>query len=93
MDPLINKTIIFPEQLNHIIMSNQSSQITKSSHYLPANPQTGKALKLTLEINPDVPGQVEEFEAVAVTKPNSLQDFLIRLNELQKQKHANKIIN
>lgn len=70
-------------------MSNQSNQIAKTSHCLPANPQTGKAIKLSLEINPNIPDQVEEFEAVAATKPNSIGDFLIRLNELQKQKHTN----
>lgn len=70
--------------------SNQPKQITTTSHCLPANPQTGKALKLTLKINPEVPGEREEFEAVAATNPTSLQDFLIRLNELQKQKSAAK---
>jgi hypothetical protein len=35
--------------------------------------------------------QVEEFEAIAATNPTSLQDFLIRLNELQKQKSTIKI--
>jgi hypothetical protein len=71
--------------------TNQSNQITNPSHCLPADPQTGKGIKLTLEINPDAPDQVEEFEAIAATNPTSLQDFLIRLNELQKQKSTIKI--
>lgn len=54
---------------------NPSNQITKPSHYLPADPKTGKTIKLTLEINPEVPEQVEEFEAVAATNPTTIQDF------------------
>lgn len=65
--------------------------MTKPSQYLPADPKTGKTIKLTLEINPEVPEQVEEFEAVAATNPTTIQDFLIRLNELQKQKSTAKI--
>lgn len=70
--------------------TNQSNQITNTSHYLPADPQTGKGIKLTLEVNPEAPEQVKEFEAVAATNPASIQDFLIRLNELQKQKATTK---
>jgi len=66
--------------------TDQSNHITKTSHCLPADPQTGKSITLTLEINPQAPVQVEEFEAIAATNPTSVQDFLIRLNELQKQK-------
>lgn len=66
--------------------SNQSNQITEVSHCMPVNEQTGKGIKLTLAVNPEVPDQVEEFEAVAATNPQSIQEFLIRLNELQKQK-------
>lgn len=71
--------------------SNQPDQITTTSYCLPADPKTGKAIKLTLEINPEIPDQIEEFEAVAATNPTSIQDFLIRLNELQKRKSTTKI--
>jgi hypothetical protein len=65
---------------------NPSIPITEVSHCLPVNEQTGKGVRLTLSVNPDVADQVEEFEAVANTNPRSIQEFLIRLNELQKQK-------
>lgn len=70
--------------------SNPSNQITEVSQCLPVNPQTGKGVRLTLTLNPEIPDQVEEFEAVADTNPKSIQEFLIRLNELQKQKAINK---
>jgi len=66
--------------------SNPSNQITEVSHCLPVNEQTGKGVRLTLSVDPDVPDQVEEFEAIAATNPQSIQEFLIRLNDLQKQK-------
>ena len=51
--------------------------------------ETGKVVRLILEINPEVPGQIEEFEAISFTNPSSIAEFLIRLNELQKN---NRII-
>ena len=66
--------------------TNQSNPITKTSYCLPADPQTGKVMELILQINTEVPEQVEEFEAVAATYPTSVQDFLIQLNELLKTK-------
>ena len=71
--------------------TNQSNENTNTSYCLPADPQTGKAIKLTLQIDPEIPDQLEEFEAVAATHPTSIQDFLIRLNELQKQKSSTEI--
>ena len=71
--------------------SNQPDQITTISHRLPADPKTGKGIKLTMEINQEILDQIEEFEAVAATNPTSIQDFLIRLNELQKRKSTSKI--
>lgn len=70
---------------------DQLNQTRKPSYCLPADPQTGKGLKFILETNPNVPEQVEEFEAVATTNPSSIQEFLIRLNNLQKQKSKTKI--
>ncbi len=73
-------------ELNLSNETNLSNTITEVSHCLPVNPQTGKGVKLTLTVNPDVADQSQEFEAVAATNPQSIQQFLIRLNELQKQK-------
>ena len=63
-----------------------SNQIIEVSHYLPVNAQTGKGIKLTLTVNSLVPDQVKEFETIAAANPQSIQEFLILLNELQKQK-------
>ena len=73
-------------ELHSSNQSNPSNPITEVSHCLPVNEQTGKGVKLTLSVDPEVPDQVEEFEAIAATNPKSIQEFLIRLNELQKQK-------
>jgi hypothetical protein len=65
---------------------NQPKEVPKPSYSIPVDSQKGKAIKLTLEINPEAPVQAEEFEAVAAMHPTSIQDFLIRLNEVLKQK-------
>ena len=73
-------------ELNPANQSDSSNQITEVSHCLPVDAKTGKGVKLTLTVNPEVPDQVEEFETIAAINPQSIQEFLIRLNELQKQK-------
>jgi hypothetical protein len=62
------------------------NQISEVSYCLPVDAKTQKGIRLTLSVDPQVPDQAEEFEAVAATHPQSIQEFLIRLNELQKQK-------
>jgi hypothetical protein len=65
---------------------NPSEQTSKVSYCLPVDAKTAKGIRLTLSVDPQIPDQAEEFEAVAATNPQSIQEFLMRLNELQKQK-------
>jgi hypothetical protein len=59
------------------------------SIFLPANPETGKGIILSTDIDPDNPFDVErgdQIKAVADSCPSSIAEFFIRLNECIKQK-------
>jgi hypothetical protein len=56
---------------------------------LPTDPETGKGIVLTTDMDPDNPFDVEradQIKSVADSCPSSIAEFFIRLNECIKQK-------
>jgi hypothetical protein len=59
------------------------------SIFLPADPETGKGIIMTTDMDPDNPFDVEmadQIKSVTDSCPSSIAEFFIRLNECIKQK-------